>query len=289
MNTQYLTASELVSSVETLLTLPDIYILVKEVVEDPDSCLSDLVNSISVDPGISARLLRLVNSAYFNLRSPVDNIRQAVNLLGMRPVHDLVLATTLTTTFPQSRNDALEMKKFWELSVTRAVYSSLIASHCDELQPERLLINGLLSDIGHQVMFMQLPVQTTEAMHKSSATSKPIDVVEQELLGYSYAEVGAELMQNWGMPESIVKVVRQHVNPQDSHDFARESAIVHIANVLSKLNEIELEEEPLLSTVSPEAWHITNLTPRDLILIHTKASIEIEQTIGALLGHAIAA
>lgn len=289
MNNRYLTASELVSSVETLLTLPDIYILVKEIVEDPDSCLSDLVNSISVDPGISARLLRLVNSAYFNLGSPVDNIRQAVNLLGMRPVHDLVLATTLTTAFSQSRNEALDMKKFWELSVTRAVYSSLIASRCDELEPETLFINGLLCDIGHQIMFMQIPVQATEAINKSSATHTPIHVVEQELLGYNYAEVGAELMHNWGMPESIVEVVRQHIHPQDIHDFARESAIVHIANVLSQLNEIELNEALLVSTISPEAWHITGLTTQDLILIHTRASIEIEQTIGALLGHAIAA
>lgn len=146
MTDHYETASELVASVRTLLTLLDVYLRVKAVVEDPDAYLDDMVNAISVDPGITARVLRLVNSAYLNLAARVDNIRRAVNILGMKPLRDLVLATTVTDTFSRFDCNTMDMRALWELCICRAVYARLVAGRCNILDRERLFIDGLLTE-----------------------------------------------------------------------------------------------------------------------------------------------
>jgi HD-like signal output (HDOD) protein len=283
MNSDYTTASELVASVKTLLTLPDIYLRVKAVVEDPDSYLDDLVNAISVDPGITARLLRLVNSAYLNLAVRVDNVRRAVNILGMQPMHDLVLATTVTRTFSALDNSSMDMRAFWVLSVCRAVYARLVAGRCNVLDRERLFVEGLLSDIGHQVMYLQLPEQSQAALQRAMENDEALASVEIDMLGLNYADVGGELMRAWEMSERLVDSVQYHVYPERAKKFAMDASIVHIASALARVHDMKVEPDFLLSAVAPTAWQITGLTPEELVPLRDEAVIEMEEAIGMLL------
>jgi len=286
---RYGTAADLVASVKTLLTLPDVYLRVKAVVDDPTSYITDLVNAISVDPGITARLLRLVNSAYFNLGAPVDNVRQAVHLMGMKPVHDLVLATALASTFSQTDNKALDMRAFWVESVRCAVYARLLAGCCSMKDCERLFVAGLLSHIGHQIMYLRLPGQTGEASRKALATGVALANVESEMLGFSYADVGGELMHTWDMPDSLIEAVRDHVEPDSSARFAMDTAIVHIADALTRMHEQEVDCDLLLSDIAPVAWRITGLTPEELLPVRDRAVEELDEAIGMLLSGEAAA
>ena len=289
MNTQFETTTSLVASVETLISLPEVYLQVKAVVEDPDSGLSDLADAVSIDPGIAARILRLVNSAYFCLGVTVDNIRQAVNLLGMKSVHNLVLATALSSRFSRSSSSDLDMRSFWESSVRCAVFARSIAISCDEKEHERLFIDGLLCNIGHQVMYMQMAEQTKSALNKSVISGEALANVESELLGFNYAEVGGELLKQWGMPESITEVVRHHIDPENSSLFSRDASIVHIANVLSQLTDNPLANEIRIAEISPLAWQITGLNPDNLLELFGETTDEMNETIDMLLGSRMAA
>lgn len=289
MNSTYRTASDLVASADTLLTLPDVYLRVKAVIDDPDSILTDLVNAISVDPGITARLLHLVNSAYFNLGVPVDNVRRAVNLLGMQPVHDLVLATALTSTFSRANSKYLNMRTFWVNSVCRALYARLLAGACDIENRERLFVEGLLSHIGHQVMYLQLPGQTSAACQAAQTSGAALASVESEMLGFSYADVGGELLHAWGMPDSLVEAVRGHVNPDPAARFAVNMAIVHIADALTRMHGQEIDNDLLLSDVAPVAWRTTGLDPQDLASLRGQAVEELDEITGLLLSGEAAA
>jgi HD-like signal output (HDOD) protein len=284
MKSAYPSASALVASVHTLLTLPDVYLRVKSVIEDPYSCLSDMVNAISIDPGISARLLKLVNSAYFNLGIPVDNIRQAVNLLGMKPVHDLVLATSLTNTFSHPIGNAMDMRTFWEDSVRRAIYARLLALRCDINDHERLFVTGLMSNIGHQVMYLQMTEQTRVARQKSLKTGTTLSIVENDLFGFNYADVGAELMLAWDMPASLSEVLRYQHNPEQAGHYSMDSAIVHIANALTYLPDAELDPNIFQMNTSPAAWRISGLSTEDVIPLRDQAVAELDEAIGMLLG-----
>ena len=283
MDSPYRTASELVVSIKTLLTLPDVYLRVKAVVEDPNSILTDLVNAISVDPGITARLLRIVNSAFYNLGAPVDNVRQAVNLLGMGPVHDLVLATTLTGAFAKTGGDARKMRDLWVLSVRHAVYSRLLADRCGVDEPEPLFIEGLLSHIGHQVMYLQLPEEADAAHQAAASAGTALAQVETDMLGFSYADVGSELMRGWGLPERLVRATRDHVDPDPDTEFAMDAAIVHIADALARHHGREVDRDRLQREINPAAWRITGLTPDDVAPLQGLAAEQLDEATGMLL------
>ena len=283
MDSRYRTASDLVASVDTLLTLPDVYLRVKAVVEDPDSYLTDLVNAISVDPGITARLLRMVNSAYFHLGAPVDNVRQAVNLLGMRSVHDLVLATTLTSTFAHAGGDIHRMRELWVLSVRRGVYARLVARACGIEDKEGLFVAGLLSHIGHQLMYVQMPEQAGTARHAAAEAGAPLARTETDMLGFNYADVGAALMHAWELPQNLVATIRSHVDPNPVDEFALDAAVVHIADALTRLDGEPVDETQLIAEVIPAAWQITGLQPDDLLALPSEAAEQLDAAIGMLL------
>lgn len=289
MNLPYQNAAELALSVQTLLTLPDVYLRVKEVVEDPASSLSDLVNAIALDPGITARLLKLVNSAYYNLDSPVDNVRQAVNLLGMKPVHDLVLATSLTGTFGNTANISDEMLDCWQFSLRCAVYSRLMARHVGLPHHERLFVDGLLSEIGHLIMTMQMYAQMLATAELSGQSAIPLHQAEIELLGFHYAEVGGELMKIWRMPDSISLVVQHQLNPQQADPFEIDAAIVHLASIMARMNQGDITANSLPQIVDDDIWTLTGLSPQELPAIHVQAMAEIDAATSLFLGEEEAA
>lgn len=279
----YRTAAELVERVDTLFTLPEVYLRVKTVVEDPDSCLSDLVNAIALDPGITARLLKLVNSAYFNLGSHIENLRQAVNLLGMKSVHDLVLATVLTSALTDQHGSSAYLRNFWVQSIRRAVYAHLLAKACGMIDHERLFIGGLLCDVGHQVMYWQIPELAREAERMAARSDTPLHVAERELIGFSYADAGGELLHRWRMPEYLVEIVHRHVEPWRAERFPRDSSIAHIACALNELDEGRLAEADLLDRIVGDAWEWTGLNRAEIALIRREAQAECEETTGLLL------
>ncbi|QYZ65789.1 MAG: HDOD domain-containing protein [Gammaproteobacteria bacterium (ex Lamellibrachia satsuma)] len=134
-----------------LISLPDIYLRLKSVLEDPNYTMESVAWAINHDPAITVRLLRIVNSAYFGLATQIDSVSRAVNLLGAQGVHDLVLAASVAQSFTNISNEVMDMERFWRTSVVCAITSRELASLCSSSDGERLFVCGLLHDIGHLV------------------------------------------------------------------------------------------------------------------------------------------
>ena len=112
---------EYMVDVARLVTLPDIYIAVKEAVEDPDVGMTGLAKLVSFDPAISMRLLKIANSPFYGQVSMIDTIKKAVSLLGTRTVHDTVLAISVSHAFHSLVGDNYDVATFWQNSIKRAV------------------------------------------------------------------------------------------------------------------------------------------------------------------------
>ena len=106
------TAEELVKNCTKLFTLPEVYLEVKKVIDNPDSTMADLSRAISLDPGMTATVLKLVNSAFYAMPRKVETISRAVGILGMQPLHDLTLAVAVTKTFSGLNQQVMSMKVF---------------------------------------------------------------------------------------------------------------------------------------------------------------------------------
>lgn len=223
------TAQELVAGVQDLLTLPEVYLKIQRLLRDPHTGVDDLVRVLHTDPALTARILRIANSAMFNLSRKVETLSLAVNLMGTSRLHDVVLSTSVINSFSRLALRPERVGLFWQRSIHTALLARVLASECRLFDSERLFVAGLLHDIGQLVLEARLPEQVAEADAAAAANAEPVWVVQQRLFGTHYGEVGAALMHAWQFPESLVEVCDRHVAPQDAANFPLECSLVHIA------------------------------------------------------------
>ncbi len=252
----------LVSGTENLVSLPEVYFRVKALLQDPDAGAADLAEVISCDPGLSARFLRVANSAYFGLRGRVETVSRAVAIMGMQQVHDIVLATSVARAFSGLPSTLVDMEQFWRSSVYCAIVSQRLAVRCDVLDSERLFVEGLLRDVGHLVMFLKVPDQVRQALVHAQREQRPLHRVERELIGCDYAEVGGELMSVWGLPENLTMAIRYHTEPSMADEHRLETGILHIAAGVTA-DSANVGNIPPFE-IESVAWEATGLSEADL-------------------------
>lgn len=275
---------ELVDSVSRLVSLPEVYLRVREIVENPRARMADLAGAIVRDPALTARLLRIANSAVFGHSGRVETVTRAVTLLGSRPLLDLVLATSVTRAFAGVSPGRMDVQTFWRRSVYCGVVARNLAARCNVLDLERLFVEGLLRDIGHLVLFDRLPEQADAALRHAAETCRPLAEVEREMLGFDYAEVGAALLRRWKLPDSLCTAVRFHVRPEEATGSPFETALVHIAAVLTDAfaeGETGLEAT---ARVHPVAWRTSGVEPEIATMAAEAAAGEVSGVVDLVLG-----
>ena len=258
------TAQTLVKESVELISLPDIYIRLRNVIASPDWSMADIADIVANDPSITARLLKLVNSPFFGLVSKVDTITRAINLLGIQQVHDLVLATSVIDSFSGFTNDYFNIYDFWFNGVYCAVTARLLAYYCQDLGTERPFVAGLLHNIGHLVTYQKIPEESLRALEIATQKNISLYRAERELLGFDYAQVGAELMREWKLPKSLQEITEFHVEPEKASDFQLETAIIHIASVMTQNALAQIAIAPETLAINPLCWEITGLSVEDM-------------------------
>ncbi|HNC67754.1 MAG TPA: HDOD domain-containing protein, partial [Thauera aminoaromatica] len=194
-------AQELVSQIEALTSLPDVYMRVREQLESPAGSVVTVARLVSADPALSARLLHLVNSPLFGQRGRVEDIVRAVALLGLQQVHDLVLAMSLQGIFAGVRPARLDMRRFWRNSLLTGLAARAAGIAAGLTAGERLFLIGVLADTGHLVMYQTVPELAAAARLAAQAGDEALDAAERRLVGCDFAELGAALLDRWQLPD----------------------------------------------------------------------------------------
>ena len=200
-------AQELTSQIDALTSLPTVYERIREQLQSPQGSVFEVARLVAADPALTARLLRLVNSAMYGHRGEIDNVVRAVQILGLQQVHDLVLAMSLHAMFAGIKPAQLDMNEFWRNSVLCALAARAIAQLTRHPGQERVFVIGLLADIGHLVLFQTTPVLADEARQIASQTNEALHLVERRIIGCDFAEVGATLMDQWRVPSSFATAI----------------------------------------------------------------------------------
>jgi HD-like signal output (HDOD) protein len=253
------TPEELISQTTKLVSLPDIYVRVKAVIYDPHSTMTDVSDVLSYDPAICARMLKVANSAFFGVPSKVETVKAAIRLLGTQQVHDLVLAATISKSFPNIPENLISMEDFWVNSVRCGLLARLLADRCKSTDTERFFVGGLLHDMGHLIMYQVVPEESQEALITAHQNHRPLYLVEREIVGCDYAQVGSQLMQSWNFPASWIQAVRYQNEPADARDFSFEASIMHLAVRINDMAGTEASARDL-NTIDPIAWEITGIS-----------------------------
>jgi putative nucleotidyltransferase with HDIG domain len=229
----------LVAKMDMVPSLPSLYFRVLEELQSPTSSIDRIGELVAMDPGMSAKLLQLVNSAFFGVRREISNPTDAVQLLGVGTVRSLALTIHAFSCFDQAKLREFSFERLWNHCLMTGLFSRKIAE--DEVRERTLvdeaLIAGLLHDIGKLMLVANLTQEyrTVVAM----AHDKHISELEAELavFGATHADVGAYLLGLWGLPVPIVEAVALHHHPARNinRQFCPLTA-VHVANVIEHQN-----------------------------------------------------
>lgn len=257
------TAEELVSGVINLISLPEIFIRVSQVLEDPNHNAKQLGDIISHDPALTARILRIVNSAYYSLAVKIELVSRAVSVVGEDDLRNLILATSAVETFKRIPNQLLDIDLFWRHSVHTGIVSRLLSRHCNILHGERLFIAGMLHDIGKLVLYYKEPKLSQEVLLEAAESDGVLYSAEKEVIGFTHADVGGALIDAWKLADTLKDVVTYHHTPLKARKYPMETAIVHIANcVVNAIGPDAIIDQHLLDEspdFEPETLKITGL------------------------------
>ncbi|VAX09844.1 hypothetical protein MNBD_GAMMA25-1300 [hydrothermal vent metagenome] len=256
--------TELVSSVEEIVSFPEVYLRVNQLLDDPGSTAAQVAEVIAHDPGLTAQLLRMANSPIYGLSKEVDTVMRAVNIIGTKRIRYIVLATTSLKVFEGIPNDLISMDDFWLHSLYCGLAAKTMADEIKGLQPDALFVAGQLHDIGQLLMYSRLPELAREAVLRSIEEPDEPDlyISEREVIGFDHAQLGAQLAKDWHWPAMLVATIGWHHEPEKAEEFQLETAVVHIANSLAVLAELNTSnrEETDAPRIHPLAWGITGLT-----------------------------
>jgi putative nucleotidyltransferase with HDIG domain len=206
--------TRLVAGIGNLPSLPASYAAINDELGGDDPSLQRVADIISKDIAMSAKVLQLVNSAFFGLARRVETIEQAVTLLGTEIIKSLVLSNAAFSQFrPVSTRFAPE--RLWNHSLLVGAIAAKIAraEGADKALVGAALQAGILHDLGQLIFATYLPKQLDAAMDASTARRVPLFETERETIGATHAEVGAYLLGLWGLPDTTVEAVAFHHEP----------------------------------------------------------------------------
>ena len=243
-----------------LISLPDIYIKLKELMDDPEYTMAEVAILVGRDPAMATRFLRVVNSPLYRRIRKIETVSQAVSLLGIRQVHDIVLSASVAEAFEGIQTDVMNMKKFWQRSFYCAVMAKQLALECGIMESDRLFVIGLLHDIGHLFMYIAIPEESQQAILNAKKLERPLFQVERELLGFDYAKLGGYVMGHWDLPKSLQVITCFHPEPDKANQFASDAALLHLASLLVQADLEAGDFGAGAFLVNPAAWQLTGLT-----------------------------
>ena len=259
----------LISRIQTLPSLPSLYNKIQDELSSPDPSIGRVGEIIAQDPAMTAKILQLINSAFFGIPQKISNPASAVNMLGMDTVQAMVLSAHVFSQFDEVPA-SMDLDRMWNHSALVGNLSSLIAKAegSDKQTSSDTRVAGMLHDVGKLVLLANLPEEYAR-LHKLADELKG-NLFELERLewGATHAEVGAYLLGLWGLPEAVVRAVALHHGPSDGlgENFSAGTA-VFAANALAH-ELIGSEDEPADVLESDDLGHLDTRLPvwRELCL-----------------------
>ncbi len=252
--------------IDDLPALPRHFIALNNALVDEFANVSDIAHIIQKDIGMSAKLLQIVNSAFFGVARKLTSIQDAIAYLGLHVIQTLVLSVEVFHTFEnKTLASVIDLESLHRHSLLTASIAKRLTPSAEE--GKDAFAAAMLHDVGKLIFATWLPELITESTEAARAMRSPLHVVEQEIFGFGHAEVGAYLLGRWGLPYPIIEAVAYHHRParvKQSH-FDLLSA-VHIADLLAHEHAGERSEEdepvPLVDPDYLEELGVASQLPR---------------------------
>lgn len=243
-----------------LSTLPNIFSQINKVISNLNSSAQDISDVIEKDTNFSAKVLRIVNSAFYGYPSRIDKVSRAVTIIGTKQLGILAGGINILKIFRNIPSHIIDMKSFWEHSILCGINARIIGGYKNIQNTERLFVAGMLHDIGRLLLCNYMPELMRYLIEEAGRTRKSLYQVEKEVIGIDHASIAEALFRRWKLPMSLENIVRYHHQPLDSLNRV-EASIVHVADVMSIAMGLGSSGEQYLPRLDTGAWDVLGISP----------------------------
>ncbi len=253
----------LVQDIRTLMTLPEVALRVNQLLNDPESSIRKIEAVIRSDPALTAKLLKWANSAYFGGNCRVETISRAVTLIGGNQLRNMVLTTSVASVFKHISPTLVDMDVFWHNSIACGIIAQLLARESGIAEREHLFIAGLLHGIGKLVLYSRLPKQCWHVLAHKNKGERAMAEAELLVFGFTHAEVGAELLKAWKLPERFQYIIANYLQPSAYLQYQPDIDLIHVASriaaTIAPSANVNPENQETIPEFDQRAWFRLNL------------------------------
>lgn len=220
---------------ENLPVLPQAVSEVMRLADDPNSNQKELEKAFEQDPAMTAKILKVANSAFYG-GANVPTIGRAISFLGMTSIRSLVVGISFQQ-LSSGRSESKQFDKvaFWRHSIASAIACRVLAKLKLPAKGEELYCAGMMHDIGLLVFERFVPTEFDAAVELSIRTGKSLKDAEQDVLGFDHAEVGGLLAERWNLNEMMRNAIRYHLDPKSDPQHGETTNIVASAVQIANL------------------------------------------------------
>ncbi|KPL06858.1 hypothetical protein AMJ86_06885 [bacterium SM23_57] len=239
-----------------LPTLPHVALEVARLANSPNSGMSDLVRIIHNDPALTAKVLKIANSAFYGMPKRIESLNMALVVLGMKEINNLVTSICVFKAFPVvPGRPTFDRERFWEHSAGCGEIAKVIGHKLSIRVYGVEFTAGLLHDIGKIVMDQYFHDDFLEALELSETANISMAEAEERVLGVSHTHLGAWLSSMWNLPPNLVDTIVYHHDPSESKDHRILCSLIHLADLVCKQLGIGFSGDHTdVSIVDDPAW-----------------------------------
>jgi HD-like signal output (HDOD) protein len=235
---------------------------IEAALRSPQCSLGTVAETIEKDPDLTARLLRFANSAYCGFSTRMSTVMEAISLIGIQQVQDLLAASSVIERFAGVSSELVNMESFWQHSLACGIGARSLALERRLPKPDRFFVAGLLHDIGRLVLYLQSPKLAQNIFETYRNDRLLLREAEARVLGYDHQGIGEALLRSWKYPPALVNAVGYHHQPGACAASPLEAAVVHVADHLVNAMRVGSSGERFVPPLNPQAWTSLGLTPR---------------------------
>lgn len=221
-----------ISRIQQTATLPTLVQRILQVSKDPRSSASNLGQVIKQDQSLTAKILKIVNSAYYGLYRKVGNVDHAIVILGFDEIRNISLAACLIHFHRGPGSSRFNRNKFWSHSLCTAYVARALSSLRPELNTEDAFVVGLLHDYGKVILHQYFNKIFEEILNAAAEREMPLYKISTEMLDIDHAEIGGIIAENWKLPIHLVKAIQFHHMPQSAYRHEYNIHLAHLANAM---------------------------------------------------------
>ncbi len=245
--------------------LPAVPKIVHELIDSfnsEDVSIDDIAKKLAADPVLSARLLRLANSAYYHVSRTIGTVNDALSMLGFVTVRTLVISSGLTGGYKAM--PGMDLSQFWRYSLHTAAVAGWLARKSG-VNADQAFTVGLMHAIGQLVMHAGMPEQMLH-LDKLASPMDPRRIdMERTSFGYSFATVGGELARQWRFPQAFVDAIAHFPDPLAKEPFDGVAAVLNLAVWRARAEANKLSKEELAATVPTEVCKKLGIKPEEFV------------------------